>query len=84
MGPYVFLIFTFCSALLFVFIYRNMPETKGRSIEDIVREFGVKSSDDAVQQVEGESLVMKNTAENNGPLSSFAAGNEKPDKDPNV
>ncbi|XP_014662542.1 PREDICTED: solute carrier family 2, facilitated glucose transporter member 3-like [Priapulus caudatus] len=63
MGPYVFLIFSGCSVVLWVYIYRNMPETKGRSIEDIVKGFGVKSDAGKPEAVEDESLVMQNLCE---------------------
>ncbi|XP_062987517.1 solute carrier family 2, facilitated glucose transporter member 2 isoform X2 [Elgaria multicarinata webbii] len=38
-GPYVFLIFAFLLALFVMFIYFKVPETKGKSFEEIAEEF---------------------------------------------
>jgi hypothetical protein len=41
-GVYSFVFFSFMMLFSFFFIWRVMPETKGRSLEEIQRELGIK------------------------------------------
>ena len=41
-GPYVFLIFMILLILFFIFTYLRVPETKGRTFDDIAQGFAAK------------------------------------------
>lgn len=43
-GPYVFIIFMILLILFFIFTYLRVPETKGRTFDDIAQGFAVQSS----------------------------------------
>lgn len=43
LGPYVFLIFTVILALVVVFIYKKVPETKNKTMEEISAMFRQQS-----------------------------------------
>lgn len=43
-GPYVFLIFMILLILFFIFTFLRVPETKGRTFDDIAQGFAAKSS----------------------------------------
>ncbi|XP_028326556.1 solute carrier family 2, facilitated glucose transporter member 1 [Gouania willdenowi] len=53
-GPYVFLIFVVLLILFFIFTYLRVPETKGRTFDDIAQGFAAKSSSSPVP----EALVI--------------------------
>ncbi|XP_061520445.1 solute carrier family 2, facilitated glucose transporter member 1-like [Phycodurus eques] len=46
-GPWVFLIFTAFLILFFVFTFLKVPETKGKTFDEIARSFGASSPGDA-------------------------------------
>uniref|UniRef100_UPI00358F9342 solute carrier family 2, facilitated glucose transporter member 1-like isoform X2 n=1 Tax=Myxine glutinosa TaxID=7769 RepID=UPI00358F9342 len=56
MGPFVFLIFTVLLVIFTIFTYFRVPETKGRTFDDIAKEFRVKAG-------------MKSDAAESGPLN---------------
>jgi sugar porter (SP) family MFS transporter len=41
-GTYSFIFYSFMMFIAFIFIWRFMPETKGRSLEDIQKDLGIK------------------------------------------
>jgi MFS family permease len=41
-GTYSFIFYSFMMLLAFIFIWRVMPETKGRSLEEIQKDLGIK------------------------------------------
>lgn len=43
-GPYVFIIFMVLLILFFIFTYLRVPETKGRTFDDIAQGFAVSTS----------------------------------------
>ncbi|KAM6443260.1 solute carrier family 2, facilitated glucose transporter member 2 [Liasis olivaceus] len=55
-GPYVFLIFSGLLALFVIFVYLKVPETKGKSFEEITEEFRRRGKKDVGGPTEMEYL----------------------------
>ncbi|KAJ8289914.1 hypothetical protein GJAV_G00006700 [Gymnothorax javanicus] len=63
-GPYVFIIFMVFLILFFIFTYFRVPETKGRTFEDIARGFaGSTPSPGLAQPSDGITLPVSPTTE---------------------
>ncbi|XP_036423148.1 solute carrier family 2, facilitated glucose transporter member 3a [Colossoma macropomum] len=88
-GPYVFIIFMIFLILFFVFTFFRVPETKGRTFEDIAREFrgAPPPSTTAVEEASGVMastspvkekvpLVAANSGAEEKPSSSVKAASE--------
>lgn len=43
-GPYVFIIFMILLILFFIFTYLKVPETKGRTFDDIAQQFAASAA----------------------------------------
>lgn len=69
-GPYVFIIFVICLIFFIVFTYFKVPETKGRTFEDIARNFaGSASSQPPIQ--EGEVTLPVSPTREKVPMVEF-------------
>lgn len=64
-GPYVFLIFLVFLLIFFIFTYFKVPETKGRTFEDISRGFEeqVETSSPSSPPIEKNPMVEMNSIE---------------------
>ncbi|NWR61756.1 GTR3 protein, partial [Bucorvus abyssinicus] len=60
-GPYVFLIFLVFLVVFFVFTFFKVPETKGRTFEDISRGFEGRAEASSTSQVEKNPMVELNS-----------------------
>lgn len=62
-GPWVFLIFTAFLVIFFIFTFFKVPETKGKTFDEIAREFGGTSSSAAAPtSAQDEALAEGTTA----------------------
>ncbi|KFO93976.1 Solute carrier family 2, facilitated glucose transporter member 3, partial [Buceros rhinoceros silvestris] len=59
-GPYVFLIFFAFLVIFFIFTFFKVPETKGRTFEDISRGFEGRAEDSSSSRVEKNPMVELN------------------------
>ncbi|XP_036411236.1 solute carrier family 2, facilitated glucose transporter member 3-like [Megalops cyprinoides] len=57
-GPYVFIIFTIFLILFFIFTFFRVPETKGRTFDDIARGFSGQASTSAQAPPTGEVVTL--------------------------
>ncbi|KAG9279405.1 solute carrier family 2, facilitated glucose transporter member 1-like [Astyanax mexicanus] len=77
-GPYVFIIFMAFLILFFIFTYFRVPETKGRTFDEIAREFS-KAQPPASSSVEetGEVAASTSLAKEKVPLVAANSGSEE-------
>ncbi|XP_066529832.1 solute carrier family 2, facilitated glucose transporter member 3a [Hoplias malabaricus] len=85
-GPYVFIIFMAFLILFFIFTYFRVPETKGRTFEDIAREFS-RAQPPAASSVEeaGAGMTSTSPVKEKVPLVAANSGaEEKPSSSVNA
>lgn len=67
LGLYTFLPFMFCNILTILFVFFFVPETKGKSMEELTKEFSYEEEDSHVELKDDEHHVELKDDENHLP-----------------
>ncbi|KAM3873231.1 solute carrier family 2, facilitated glucose transporter member 3 [Diretmus argenteus] len=67
-GPYVFIIFIILLIVFFIFTFLRVPETKGRTFDDIAQGFAASAGNPSLSPVPEEMVVGLPVPESKGPV----------------